>query len=161
MTLKDIALIGLGRQKGKKAFVLIAMTLGCATVIILFTFIDTQKRTIESQFDEYGANIIVLPKADTLGLSYGGEFAYYGPYTFHDIDETIASPGKTRLEFFIEKKLFGTTKVRFDAADLTNTDRGRLRTLFDAGIAGGIITASELRDRREGRRFQISLQGTY
>jgi len=33
--------------------------------------------------------------------------------------------------------------------------------LFDAGIAGGIITASELRDRREGRRFQVSLQGTY
>ena len=72
MTLRDIALASLSRQKGKRSFVLIAMALGCATVISLFSFVDIQRRSIESQFDEYGANIIILPKSDTLGLSYGG-----------------------------------------------------------------------------------------
>ena len=72
MTLKNIAFLGLMRQKGKKLFVVLAMALGCATVASLFTFIDTQKMAVERQLDEYGANIVVLPKSDDLGLTYGG-----------------------------------------------------------------------------------------
>ena len=72
MTLRNIALLGLMRQKGKKLFIILAMALGCATVVSLFTFVDTQKNTIERQFDEYGANIVILPKSDDLGLTYGG-----------------------------------------------------------------------------------------
>ena len=51
---------------------MIAIILGCATVVTLFSFVDAQKNKIENQFDEYGANIIIMPKSDTLSLTYGG-----------------------------------------------------------------------------------------
>lgn len=72
MNLTDIALASLRRQKGRKSFVLLSMSLGCATVITLFTFVDVQRREVERQFDQYGANIVILPKSDSLGLTYGG-----------------------------------------------------------------------------------------
>ncbi len=72
MNLRNVSLMSLSRQKGKKAFVLAAMILGCATVVSLFTFVNTQRRSIEDQFDQYGANIVILPRSDTLTLSYGG-----------------------------------------------------------------------------------------
>ncbi|MCG8572176.1 MAG: FtsX-like permease family protein [Spirochaetes bacterium] len=72
MNLLDIAFKSLKRQKLKKLFLVIALILGSSTVISLFTFVNTQSRKIETQFDEYGANIIITPKTDHLSLSYGG-----------------------------------------------------------------------------------------
>lgn len=72
MNLFDITLSSLKRQKSKKAFLLIAMVLSITTVLTLYTFTASQTNKIESQFDEYGANIIITPKTDTLSLSYGG-----------------------------------------------------------------------------------------
>ncbi|MGL1893337.1 MAG: ABC transporter permease [Spirochaetaceae bacterium] len=72
MTLFDITISSLKRQKSKKAFILIAMILSITTVLTLYTFTKSQTYKIESQFDEYGANIIITPKTDSLSLSYGG-----------------------------------------------------------------------------------------
>ena len=72
MKLIDIALSSLKRQLPKRIFLIISILLGCATVISLFTFVETQKASIEKQFDEYGANILILPKSDNLALTYGG-----------------------------------------------------------------------------------------
>jgi putative ABC transport system permease protein len=38
----------------------------------LYFYVDGQKREIEGQFDEYGANIVITPKSDSLSLTYGG-----------------------------------------------------------------------------------------
>jgi len=72
MRLINIAYSSMIRQKGKKIFLIIAIVLGCSTIVTLFTFIEAQRLKIESQFDEYGANIVIMPKSDTLSLSYGG-----------------------------------------------------------------------------------------
>ncbi len=72
MNLFDITLSSLRRQKSKKAFLLIAMVLSITTVLTLYTFIASQTSKIENQFDEYGANIVITPKTDSLSLSYGG-----------------------------------------------------------------------------------------
>jgi putative ABC transport system permease protein len=60
------------RQKGKKLFLLIAMVLGYTTILSLFFYVESQRREIEGQFDEYGANIIITPKSESLSLTYGG-----------------------------------------------------------------------------------------
>ena len=60
------------RQKGKKIFLLITMVLGFTTIMSLYFYVDSQRKEIESQFDEYGANIIITPKSDSLSLTYGG-----------------------------------------------------------------------------------------
>jgi len=72
MRLIDIAIVSIKRQKSRKIFLVIALVLGCAIVVSLFTFLGSQKNKIEKQFDEYGANIIVMPKSDNLLLTYGG-----------------------------------------------------------------------------------------
>lgn len=53
-------------------FLLVAMVLSFTAVLTLFTFVESQKKEIESQFDEFGANIIITPKTDNLSLTYGG-----------------------------------------------------------------------------------------
>ena len=60
MNIIDIASHSLNRQKAKKSFLVIAIVLGCITVVSLYTFVAAQKMKIENQFDEYGANIIVM-----------------------------------------------------------------------------------------------------
>lgn len=72
MTLTKITLSSFRRQKRKKAFLITAVFLSFAAVLTLNTFINSQTYRIENQFDEYGANIIITPKTDTLSLSYGG-----------------------------------------------------------------------------------------
>lgn len=72
MKLINITLKSLGRQKRKKAFLLLAMILSFTTILTLYTFTESQTRKIENQFDEFGANIIITPKTDELSLNYGG-----------------------------------------------------------------------------------------
>jgi putative ABC transport system permease protein len=116
MNLRDIALISLRRQKGKKSFVLVAMALGCATVISLFIFTETQRRTIENQFDEYGANIVVLPKSDNLGLSYGGVsingvVANLQEIRLSDIEKIWQIPNRDNIRA-VSAKLLGAVQVK-------------------------------------------------
>ncbi|MBT3273846.1 MAG: FtsX-like permease family protein [Spirochaetales bacterium] len=72
MNLFDITLHSLRRQKGKKAFLVAAMALSLCASLVLFSFVKSQEIELESQFDEYGANIVVTPHTDNLSLTYGG-----------------------------------------------------------------------------------------
>jgi len=115
MNLRTIAFNSLNRQKGKRSFVLVAMALGCATVISLFSFINSQKKAIESQFDEYGANIIILPKSDNLGLSYGGVdisgvMANQKEIRLQDVERIWQIPNKNNIRA-VSPKLFGASRV--------------------------------------------------
>ena len=112
-------------------------------------------------WNAYWAMLRLRHDLTKLGLSYGLEAARYGHWNFHDIDELVEHPAMNRFEIFVEKQLFSGIVLRFDGFELTNPDQGRVRTRFDAGIATGIVTNREFRDHREGRRYQISLRGTF
>ncbi|MHA1543802.1 MAG: TonB-dependent receptor plug domain-containing protein [Alphaproteobacteria bacterium] len=112
-------------------------------------------------WDTHNARISFRHDVNSLGLSYGGEFHYYPVWQWQDINEERISIHRYWGEFFIEKKLFGTVKVKFNVWDIFNKDEGRLRNLFATGRSTGIISSSVLRERREGRNFQISFQGTF
>jgi ABC-type antimicrobial peptide transport system permease subunit len=72
MNLSNISLKSLFRQKGKKIFLIIAMVISLTTVLTLYSYVESQRLDIEKQFDEFGANIVITPKSDSLVLSYGG-----------------------------------------------------------------------------------------
>lgn len=115
MTLKDIALKSLVRQIGKKTFVLVAMALGCAAVIVLFNFISTQRKSLDSQFDEYGANIVILPKSDNLSLSYGGinvsgVITNMEELTLGDLEKIWEIPNKENIRA-VSPKILGAVNV--------------------------------------------------
>jgi putative ABC transport system permease protein len=72
MTLKDIALRNLRRRKAKAAFVLAGLLIAVSTAVGLLGLIEAMNRDIQQKLEEYGANILILPKTENLSLTYGG-----------------------------------------------------------------------------------------
>ncbi|NNF99687.1 MAG: FtsX-like permease family protein [Desulfobacteraceae bacterium] len=72
MTIKEIAFKNLLRRKGKAAFILAGLVIGVATVVAVIGFLDTMTMDINHKLEKFGANILMVPKTDNLGLSYGG-----------------------------------------------------------------------------------------
>ena len=68
------------------------LTVGVATVVALMAITSTMKADVSAKLDEYGANILIVPKANDLALSYGGvtvaSAAYdVGELTVADLDQ--------------------------------------------------------------------------
>lgn len=72
MKLKDISISNLRRQKGKVFFLILGLTIGITTVISLISILRLMNEDIANKLDEFGANILILPRSDDLSLSYGG-----------------------------------------------------------------------------------------
>jgi len=72
MRLKDISINNLRRRKGKVFFLILGLTIGITTVISLISISRLMNEDISNKLDEYGANILILPRSDDLSLSYGG-----------------------------------------------------------------------------------------
>ncbi|MBI5016225.1 MAG: ABC transporter permease [Deltaproteobacteria bacterium] len=72
MTLKDIALLNLRRRKAKAAFVLAGLVIGVSTVVGLISLVGAITQDINHKLEQYGANILIVPKTENLSLSYGG-----------------------------------------------------------------------------------------
>jgi len=72
MRLKDISINNLKRRKGKVFFLILGLTIGITTVISLISISRLMNEDIANKLDEFGANILILPRSDDLSLSYGG-----------------------------------------------------------------------------------------
>ena len=72
MKLRDISINNLRRRKGKVLFLVLGLTIGITTVVTLISITRTMNEDISNKLDEFGANILVLPRSDDLSLSYGG-----------------------------------------------------------------------------------------
>ena len=72
MTLKDISINNLKRRKGKVFFLILGLTIGITTVVALISITRMMNEDISKKLDEFGANILILPRSDDLALSYGG-----------------------------------------------------------------------------------------
>jgi len=72
MTLIDIALLNLRRRKARAAFVLAGLAIGVAAVVALVSLFRSMSQGIMHGMEKYGANIMIVPRADTLPLTYAG-----------------------------------------------------------------------------------------
>ncbi len=72
MTLKDISLNNLKRRKGKVLFLVLGLTIGVTTVIALLSIARLMEKDVARKLDEFGANILILPRSEDLSFSYGG-----------------------------------------------------------------------------------------
>lgn len=72
MTFREIAIKNLWRRKTKAVFILSGLVIGVATVVAVITFAETMAQDINQKLEKYGANILIVPRTDTLTLSYGG-----------------------------------------------------------------------------------------
>jgi putative ABC transport system permease protein len=80
MTLKDIALRNIRRRKAKAGFVLAGLLIAVSTAVALLGLIEAMNRDIQQKLEEYGANILILPRTENLSLTYGG--LSLGPVSF-------------------------------------------------------------------------------
>jgi putative ABC transport system permease protein len=60
------------RRKGKAAFILAGLVIGVATVVGIISFVDATTHDITHKLEQYGANILIVPRTENLSLSYGG-----------------------------------------------------------------------------------------
>jgi putative ABC transport system permease protein len=72
MTLKDIAFRNLRRRKSKAAFVLLGLMIGVSAVVAFISLVEALTQDINHKLEEYGANILIVPKTENLSLTYGG-----------------------------------------------------------------------------------------
>jgi putative ABC transport system permease protein len=72
MTLKDIALKNLKRRKAKAGFVFVGLLIAVSSVVAFVTLIESLTHDISTKLEQYGANILIVPKTENLSLNYGG-----------------------------------------------------------------------------------------
>lgn len=72
MTLTDITLLNLRRRRARAAFVLAGLAIGVAAVVALVSLFRSMSQGIMHGMEKYGANIMVVPRTDTLPLTYAG-----------------------------------------------------------------------------------------
>ncbi|MCH8321689.1 MAG: TonB-dependent receptor [Proteobacteria bacterium] len=97
-----------------------------------------------------------------LSFSWGLSVNRDAQETFHDFDEVIVvkSP-RYWMALYVEKQLFRGIILRVNWANAVNPDAGRNRSFYQDGRALGVLTRSELRTLKFGRRVEISLKGTF
>ena len=72
MKLHNISFGNIKRRKGKMLFLVLGLVIGISTVVTLLSFTESMTRDIEQRLNQFGANIIMVPKSDNLSLTYGG-----------------------------------------------------------------------------------------
>ena len=72
MKLHDISFQSLRRRKAKTFFLIIGLVVAVASVVTLITVSRSINQNIEKNLDEFGANILIVPKSEELSLNYGG-----------------------------------------------------------------------------------------
>ncbi len=72
MKLHDIAINNLRRRKAKVVFLVAGLMVGVAAIVALMSTTRILEEDMAHKMDEFGANIVVTPKAEGFSLSYGG-----------------------------------------------------------------------------------------
>ncbi len=72
MRLHHISFNNLRRRKGKMIFLVLGLLIGIATIVTLLSITESMSRDIEDRLDQFGANIVMVPRTENLSLSYGG-----------------------------------------------------------------------------------------
>jgi len=60
------------RRKAKMIFLILGLIIGISTVVTLICITESMTKNIEERLNQFGANIIMVPRNDNLSLSYGG-----------------------------------------------------------------------------------------
>jgi putative ABC transport system permease protein len=115
MTLTRIAWSNLWRRKGKVILLVLGLTIGVTTVVALQAITQTLRADVETKLDEFGANILIVPRSDALSRSYGGmtvsSAAYeVGELTVSDVEQIHTIPNARNVSI-VAPKLLGTAEV--------------------------------------------------
>ncbi len=72
MTLSTISLGNLKRRLGKSVMLVAGLSIGVAMVVAMTGITQEMQGDLERKLDEFGANILIVPRSESLSMSYGG-----------------------------------------------------------------------------------------
>ena len=72
MKLHNISFGNIRRRKAKMIFLALGLIIGISTIVTLMAITETMTMEIEERLNKFGANIVMVPKTETLSLNYGG-----------------------------------------------------------------------------------------
>lgn len=72
MSLYAIAFNNLMRRKAKMALILCGLVVGISAAVALFMIVEAMRWELGDQIDEFGSNIIIVPRAEGMEINYGG-----------------------------------------------------------------------------------------
>jgi putative ABC transport system permease protein len=72
LKLHNISFGNIVRRKAKMLFLVLGLIIGISTVVTLISITESMTKDIEERLNQFGANIIMVPKNENLSLSYGG-----------------------------------------------------------------------------------------
>ena len=87
MNLFDIVWNNIRRRTGKIILLVLGLTIGVTTVVAMQAITQTMRADVTTKLDEFGANIIIVPRSDALTLSYGGMTVSSAAYDVGELDE--------------------------------------------------------------------------
>ena len=116
MKLHNISFNNLKRRKGKMIFLVLRLFIGIATIVTLMSITESMTHDIEDRLDQYGANIVMVPRSDNLNLSYGGITMGGVNYQTIEFDEEkipeIRTIENSKNLGLVAPKVLGAAKVR-------------------------------------------------
>jgi len=71
MNIFQIALSNLKRRKVKMLFLMFGLIVGVATVVGFLNIIQAMNLELGDRIDEFGANVVILPKSEGMEMNYG------------------------------------------------------------------------------------------
>lgn len=153
------------------------------TTSLKFGFIGLKNVVLDGTFEFYDSNTIdpftgesrsfdrkakfngeatIRHDLDDIGLSYGMEFNYEGPFNRHSINY-MNHFDTTRVygDIFAEYKIFGNMILSARVNNFLNTKESRIFTLYDPSRASGMISSIEGQTQAWRPRLQFGLKSTF
>lgn len=116
MTLFGITKRSMKSNPFKTALLMLSLIVAVTTVISLYTISSAMKRDFADKVDEYGTNVVIVPKSENLSLSYAGVTiggVQYDDKNLHESDiEKLKTIKNNQNLAIIAPKLLGVSEVR-------------------------------------------------
>ena len=115
MKLHNISFGNIKRRKGKMLFLVLGLVIGIATVVTLLSITESMTKNIEERLNQFGANIVMVPKSENLSLNYGGIDVGGVNYQVQEFDQKKLPNIKTIKNYknlsIIAPKVLGPVRV--------------------------------------------------
>jgi len=115
LKLHNISFGNIKRRKGKMLFLVLGLVIGIATVVTLLSITESMTKNIEERLNQFGANIVMVPKSENLSLNYGGIDVGGVNYQVQEFDQKKLPNIKTIKNYknlsIIAPKVLGPVRV--------------------------------------------------
>jgi hypothetical protein len=126
--------------------------------------IDVFSAKVRKSLNPFESELSITYRQDLndLRAAYGVDyFRTTGDQLVSDIRTTEFLSRGPRLNLFVEKALWGSYSLRFDAYNVNGAHEYRRRNLFLASQSDGAIFRTETYDETRDRRFALRLRGKF